>query len=149
MPKQVRYLLMIGLAVAVVGAGVLIGQQAGAAGNDPGSQGDPLVAKSYVDQKIAGILDRLTKLETEVASLQKSQNQPAPSTPPPAASTKHGSVSGIYVNVRSGPGLGNRIVTTASKGTGADVLGSQNGWYNIRLSNGTVGWIAGWLVTVQ
>ncbi len=145
MHNRVRSLVLAGLVVAVVGVGVLIGQQVGAAGNDPGSQGDPLVAKSYVDQKIAGILDRLTSLENAVAALQKNQNQPAPSTPSPAPASKRGTVSGAYVNIRSGPGLNNKIITTASKGTGADILGSQNGWYNIRLSNGTAGWIAGWL----
>ena len=153
MPKRVHSLLLAGIVVAVVGVGIFVGRQAGAAVNDPGSQGDPLVARSYVDQKIAAILDRLTNLESAVASLQKAQSQPAPSTAAPvsapAPALKQGSVSGIYVNIRSGPGLNNRIVTTAGRGMGAGVLGSQNGWYNIKLSNGTVGWIAGWLFTVQ
>ncbi|HWJ02886.1 MAG TPA: SH3 domain-containing protein [Verrucomicrobiae bacterium] len=157
MPVRIRNLVIAVVVVTVIGAGVLIGKQVGAAGVDPGSQGDPLVAKSYVDSKIANILDRLTKLESDVAEIKSTLSKtPAPSTPStpsnpttPAPTVKKGTVSGAWVNIRSGPGTGYSKVTTVGKGTVGEVLGSDSGWYKIKLGNGTVGWIAGWLFTVQ
>jgi uncharacterized protein YgiM (DUF1202 family) len=46
------------------------------------------------------------------------------------------------VNVRSGPGTFYGVVSTLSPGEKADVLGkSNNGWYNVKLLNGS-GWLS-------
>jgi uncharacterized protein YgiM (DUF1202 family) len=151
--KRLRGFLIPLLVVVVVAAGISVGKEVGAAGNDPGTQGDPLVARSYVDTKIAGILDRLTKIESDVADLkQKIAQTPAPATggqTPTTPQVKRGTVSGSYVNIRTGAGTNYGLVTTVAKGTTAEVLSSQNNWYKIKLNNGTVGWIAGWLFSVQ
>lgn len=142
-----RNLLVASVVFAVVGVGVLIGRQVGAAGVDPGSQGDPLVARSYVDSKLTAISDRLAKLENDVAALLKNGGQSQ--SPSPAPTVKRGTVNGDYVNIRSGSSTGYKVLAVVTRGTSAEVLGSQNGWYQIKLANGAVGWIAGWLFTVQ
>ena len=50
------------------------------------------------------------------------------------------------VNVRSGAGTGNSVVSSVSRGTSVQVIGHDfsdisDGWYQVRLSNGTTGWI--------
>lgn len=54
-----------------------------------------------------------------------------------------GTVTAYALNLRSGPGTGYRVITTASRGTTATVLGQRYGWYNVRLANGTTGWFSG------
>jgi uncharacterized protein YraI len=65
-----------------------------------------------------------------------------PSVTPPARSGVV--VSNQNINVRSGPGTGNAAVAALQPGTRVEVLGeSEDGqWYNVRLSNGTEGWVA-------
>lgn len=53
-------------------------------------------------------------------------------------------VTGGRVNLRKGPGTGNAVVGTVTLGVEAEVLGDQNGWYQIRTSDGaSTGWIYG------
>ena len=53
------------------------------------------------------------------------------------------------VNIRSGPGTGYDIVSKTKFGEQFPVL-SQNGqWYQIMLSGGSSGWIAGWLAEIH
>ena len=64
------------------------------------------------------------------------------------SSTTEGQCTGNKVNIRSGPGTGNRQITRINKGDKFIILGSKSGWYNIQLSDGTIGWIIGDYVRV-
>ena len=55
-------------------------------------------------------------------------------------STEIGYVTTDVLNVRSGPGTSHNVVTQITKNTSVTILGSQDGWYKIKLSNGTIGW---------
>jgi N-acetylmuramoyl-L-alanine amidase len=57
-------------------------------------------------------------------------------------------VDGSYVNIRSGPGTGNDVISQGLSGSVFPILGSSGDWYKVSLSSGGSGWIAGWLVTV-
>lgn len=73
---------------------------------------------------------------TEVADL------PTPTATVPA---RTGVVaSGQNINVRSGPGTNNDAIASLVPGTTVEVLGeSEDGqWYNIRLPNGSEGWVS-------
>ena len=53
-------------------------------------------------------------------------------------------VTGSSVNLRAGPGTGNAVVGKLRFGDAAEVLGDENGWYQIRTADGAVsGWIFG------
>ncbi|MBO8168744.1 MAG: SH3 domain-containing protein [Thermoanaerobacteraceae bacterium] len=54
-------------------------------------------------------------------------------------------IDGSVVNVRSGPGIGNSRIAQVREGEKYPLLKKENGWYQIRLSDGKTGWIAGWL----
>lgn len=45
------------------------------------------------------------------------------------------------VIVRSGPSTSKSKVVTVSKGRIADVLARQNGWFKVKFSGGTIGWV--------
>lgn len=53
-------------------------------------------------------------------------------------------VTGTRVNLRGGPGTSNAVVGQVTLGAEAEVLADQDGWYQIRLADGSVsGWIFG------
>ncbi|MDY4575420.1 MAG: SH3 domain-containing protein [Intestinibacter sp.] len=52
-----------------------------------------------------------------------------------------GVVNVSYVNVRSGAGNQYSVKTVASYGTKVTLLNKSGGWCNVKLSNGTTGWI--------
>jgi len=53
-------------------------------------------------------------------------------------------VTGSRVNLRGGPGTSNSVIGQVSLGTEAEVLNDKDGWYEIRLTDGSAsGWIAG------
>lgn len=56
-------------------------------------------------------------------------------------------VTGSVVNLRTGPGTNYPVVTKVNKGATLTVQDQAFGWYQVTTSNGTVGWIASWLVS--
>ena len=53
-------------------------------------------------------------------------------------------VTGSKVNLRRGPGTGNAVVGSVTFGEEAEVLSDRNGWFEIRLADGSgSGWIFG------
>jgi N-acetylmuramoyl-L-alanine amidase len=59
------------------------------------------------------------------------------------------SVKTDVVNVREGPGFSYGIIGKVKSNETYDVLQTQKGWYKIELKNGTKGWIAGYLTTLN
>ncbi|SCI04886.1 MULTISPECIES: SH3 domain-containing protein [unclassified Romboutsia] len=51
-----------------------------------------------------------------------------------------GFVTGLMLNVRSGPGTTYQKIGIINRNTQVIVLGSQDGWNKIKLSDGTIGW---------
>jgi len=74
---------------------------------------------------------------TTVPASQEVERTPEPVTPPPELV----SVIASLVNIRSGPGMKNGIITTVRKGDELELLGQTGSWCNVRLSNGVEGWI--------
>ncbi len=57
-----------------------------------------------------------------------------------------GIINGTNVNVRTGPGTNYPSVTKLDKGTEVTLKDQAFGWYKVILSDGTTGWVAGWLI---
>jgi uncharacterized protein YgiM (DUF1202 family) len=62
---------------------------------------------------------------------------PEPVVPP----VKIVSVTGAVVNIRSGPGTTNKVVSQVRRGDELEVWGETPSWYNVKLSSGLEGWI--------
>lgn len=60
-----------------------------------------------------------------------------------------GAVNCSYLNVRNANNTQGQIITTISNGTKLWILKKANGWYYIRLGNGTKGWVYGEYVTLH
>ncbi len=68
---------------------------------------------------------------------EKVEAAPQPVTPP----TQMVSVTASAVNIRSGPGMKNKVITTVREGDELELLGESGSWLNVKLSNGMEGWI--------
>jgi N-acetylmuramoyl-L-alanine amidase len=80
------------------------------------------------------------------------QPSPAPASFLPSAGQSSGGtavVSGSSVNVRGGPGTGYDVMAQANQGDRLTVLDKSGDWVKIKLSSGSAGWIAGWLVSIE
>jgi cell wall-associated NlpC family hydrolase len=56
------------------------------------------------------------------------------------ANTNQGQITASALNIRSGPSTSYSVVTKAYRGESVEILESSNGWYKVKLSNGTTGW---------
>lgn len=61
----------------------------------------------------------------------------------PAESTSRGVISGINVNLRSGPGLGYAVVTKLMDGQPVATREERDGWVSIATNSGATGWVFG------
>ena len=52
-------------------------------------------------------------------------------------------------NIRKGPSTGTSVIYRANQGDSFDMISLTNDWYEISLPNGTKGYVAGWIVSVQ
>ena len=52
----------------------------------------------------------------------------------------YGKIATSVLNVRSGAGTSYTVIAKAYEGEKVELLESLNGWYKIKLSNGTIGW---------
>ena len=55
-------------------------------------------------------------------------------------------VETAILNVRYGPGLSHDVLTQVEEKDRLFLLGEENKWYNLRLNDDSVGWVASWLV---
>lgn len=72
---------------------------------------------------------------------------PQPTTTMLAAAPVQATVV-VGANVRTGPGTDFAIVTSVIAGSNVAILGQNNGWYKITMSNGTAGWMSQQVVEV-
>jgi len=68
---------------------------------------------------------------------EKTEAASKPVTPP----AQMVSVTASAVNVRSGPGMKNKVITTVKEGDELELLRQSGSWLNVRLTNGMEGWI--------
>lgn len=86
------------------------------------------------------ILGELVKVVEETSS-QPPQSTLPPSGEQPAAII----VTGDIVNIRGTASLEGLVMTKVSRGERLNVMSRQGDWYQVRLPDNRIGWIAGWL----
>ncbi|MFD1018869.1 N-acetylmuramoyl-L-alanine amidase [Thalassobacillus hwangdonensis] len=81
------------------------------------------------------------------SSVSKPVHTSQPSTPTPSQQEVIGTVvvQTPILNVRDAGSLKGKRISQVRKGDELALLKEQNGWYQIKLSNGSTGWIANWL----
>lgn len=76
-------------------------------------------------------------------------NVKQPQAPAPAQNSGQVAVvSGSQINVRGGPGTSYPLTTQVGNGERFPVLNKSGDWYQVSLSTGNKGWVAGWLVNI-
>ncbi len=78
--------------------------------------------------------------QEEVLSEPAAQEvEPIPEPVMPA--TEMVSVTASVVNIRSGPSTKNEVIAKVKRGDELEMLGQKGSWCNVKLSNGSEGWI--------
>ncbi|MGR3765166.1 SH3 domain-containing protein [Rossellomorea sp. NS-SX7] len=65
---------------------------------------------------------------------------------PSPSSNFTGKITVNSLNVRSEASLNGNVIGKVTKGETYPILSEQNNWFQIKLSNGKTGWVAGWFV---
>ena len=149
-------IILIIAAVVFTGLGFVIGQVVVAAGSNPGTKDDPAVTQSYVDTLVGA---RVSDLQTQIEDLEALMNSMVSGETTPASnddddeetsgsSTQHVKITSDGLNVRDAASTGN-VLTSLNSGDVVvyldSVSASDGTWYKIKLDDGTVGYVAGWL----
>ena len=148
--KRIAYVIF-GIILAFI-AGFFIGGKI-LAQNEvvPGSPQDPLVAKSYVDNKVKTLSDQVANLQDRIAALEKKiADLSAPNTSNTA--TKTGIVTVNNLNLRKTPQtLSTNIITKLPANTRLTVyLNKSTGdWYYVKTSSGKYGYVSKSYVKLQ
>jgi uncharacterized protein YgiM (DUF1202 family) len=83
----------------------------------------------------------------------EAESQPAGGAPPaepgPAPAPQQLGRSKTQLNVRTGPGVVNRLITTLGSNTRFEVLGTSGVWLNVRLEDGREGYVHSHYVTLE
>ncbi|MDO4732144.1 MAG: SH3 domain-containing protein [Bacillota bacterium] len=152
-------IVLIIAAIVFAGLGFVIGNVVSAAGTNPGSIDDPVMTQQGVEKlisaRIADLEGRLDSMEalldatvsgeggTNVEGNTESGNVTD------AEGGMHVKVTADSVNVRASASTSSQIVSTISSGTELEYLdstaASDGTWYQVRLQNGSIGYVAGWL----
>lgn len=69
-------------------------------------------------------------------------------TPAASISSQKVQVSNGPINIRSGPGSDYAKIGSTNVNEAFTVLEENNGWFKVQRSDGSIGWLAGWLVSV-
>ncbi|MEG0708161.1 MAG: SH3 domain-containing protein, partial [Cellulosilyticaceae bacterium] len=62
--------------------------------------------------------------------------------------SKVGTVTIDGLNVRSGAGINNSVVTKVNKGTKVTLLETKGDWYKVKLLDGKAGWVSKTYITL-
>lgn len=64
------------------------------------------------------------------------------------AKTNHGKVnSAVGLNVRVGAGTNTSVLTTLTNNSVVNIIGEENGWYKVKLDNGSIGYVGAKYIT--
>jgi hypothetical protein len=120
------------------------------------AQGEPLthtVGPLRVENQPPPFVQPVTQPTQAAPPTQIIPTQPPPPTVPPTEDpTPRVTVTTPNGNVRSGDGTNYPIVASLTQGQTADIVGISNtgsGWYQVRLVNGQIGWMAPSIVSVS
>jgi len=142
--------LLVVAALVFMAVGFLVGQTVQAVKNWPGSDSDPVVTQSYVEQivdgRVATLKTQIEELQAEVAELKgggaaTTTTGNTTGTTGTATETKV-KITGNSVNVRLTPSTSAEKVGSVKSGDIFVLQAEQDGWYKIKLENGTLGWVS-------
>lgn len=153
-------IVLIIAAIVFTGLGFVIGNVVVAAGTNPGSIDDPVMTQSQVEKllsvRIAQLEERLDGMEALLDAAVAGENDPSGNSggngneeDPSGEEGQKVKVTADSVNVRASASTSAQIVASVSSGTELEYLSSTTAsdgtWYKVRLSDGSEGFVAGWL----
>ncbi|WP_169891120.1 SH3 domain-containing protein [Litchfieldia alkalitelluris] len=85
----------------------------------------------------------------KIQSTNTKPNNNTPSTPEPSTQSGTGIVTASSLNVRENNTLNGAIIGSLKKGDSVTILSESNKWFEVKLTNGKTGWVAGWFIERQ
>jgi hypothetical protein len=149
--------LLVVAALVFLSLGFVIGQVVQAVDTLPGSNEDPIATQSYVEtavgERLAVLNTKIEELEAEVAALKggttstntNSDDNDTTDVPGGNTSGTQVEITGNTVNVRASASTTAAKVGSVTKGTKVTLLKESGDWYQIKLADGTIGWVASYL----
>ncbi len=104
---------------------------------------------------IDGVVGWISKTEQAPPPLTVTPQTPTQTTPPAAPPTANetgigkANVTSSMVNLRSQPTTDSDLISTLTQGASLTLLEQQGDWYKVKTSDGSEGWVAGWLINVE
>ena len=81
---------------------------------------------------------------------EPAQSAATPPPMPPIGEIRRGQVTDAsYLNVRTGPSTNHQVITRLKGGTQVRIMGERDGWYEIILPGGRVGFVSGDYIRVE
>ena len=154
--------VLIVAAIVFLALGFVLGQVVEAAYEVPGSADDPLVSQSYVEalvgERLAGLQTEVDELRAQVEVLQGNTDvgggdiSTGNEDDPPVGNGDGDKptrikVTGSSVNIRATASTSANIVGSVAKDDVLTYIGTSGNWYNVKLTDGTTGWIRNDLCT--
>lgn len=107
------------------------------------SQIEPAAESPALEKKEAKAPEAPAQTKAEPATPPDAELPGQPPAEPPAGDSLNYTVVGVGANVRSGPGMGNDVVTVVKEGEVFIGLGEKQGrWVKIQAPDGKEGWIS-------
>ncbi len=114
---------------------------------------EPLAANAHKGQAVTAFVVAAPVVATPAVAPAAAAPTPAPIAPPPGRHPESMYVKVAQANLREGPGVGFKIMTTVPQGTRLQVIeeGGRDGdrWYKVKLSDGREAWVANSAVTAR
>ena len=156
--SKVGVVVLIIAALVFCGLGFVIGQIVQYSGSNIGTEADPVVTQAYVDklvgERVTALQAEIESLQADLAALQNGGSSGVSTNNPPAGGNDDNNQyvkTTTSVNIRSAASTSGDILKTVDSNTEMVYLGSANSsdgvWYNVRLSDGTEGYVASWYCT--
>lgn len=150
--NKVGVIILVIAALVFCGLGFLIGSTVEYSEKNYGTSADPVAQKSYVDtlvsNNIAVLQEEIDDLKAQIADLTAAIEGGNTGTGNPNGgnnTTTQSVKTTASVNVRATASTTGSVLTTVDTNTVLTYIGSTSGsdgtWYNVKLSDGTVGYV--------
>lgn len=176
MSRKLRLFSAVCIVLLVVSIGFNIVLAVSDGTVEPGSDQDPLISKSYVDQSISQLNQELIQQQNQLEQLKKdnesltqkladqeaiikalqngtnnagTQTPATPTTGTTTPATVKGTVTASALNVRSQANTTSSVVAKVYKGESLTIISKGAEWYKIKTSKGTTGYVLGKYVSIK
>lgn len=152
--------IFIPMLIFTLAIGILLGNYVFADEKIDGKLPVPVLVTEALKSEVENSQDKVDETKNQGSSEEKQPEKTEPSPKPDAqsqAETTPESTQKVayvqqkynFVNVRQGPSTDFAIISKVNKGEPMIIIDEKDKWYRVKLENGSLGWVANWVVDVK